>query len=510
MAEVRELQHRPEEMARVLFLNPNRWGRGITTIWVASHAAILRRRGHEVQLFDATFHRDWAQDETGYNTQNLQYKPTNYDRCLVWKVEPVREALQRALDDFQPDIVFWSALSSHIHGEGEYVNIQYGEELMKGRATSALRIAGGLQPTAAPQGTWARFPSLDLLIGGESELVLGDLVDALARDGRDFNRAPITGLVWRDSRGDVIVNPRQFLLKDMDSIGPYDYSLFEDQAFQRPYNGEVVRAVDYELSRGCIYACTYCVETVIQRYYGFTELTPRGALVSAKGYLRNKSAARVYEELSWLHRERGVTLVRCQDTNFLTIERSMLTRLAELLGERPLPIRLYVETRPEGINPTSVELLKRLQVDGVGMGIELSTQSFRERNLNRFADTDRIVAAFRLLREAGIKRTAYNIIGLAGQDEASVLETIDFNRQLDPDNITVAFYSPYLGTQQHEASAKQDYFQGYEFDVDSQLRTKSHHREVTRDLLDFYKANFSRLVRSGAGELVSLKRAAGL
>ena len=496
-------------MARVLLLNPNRWGRGITTIWVASHAAVLRRRGHEVALFDATFHRDWAQDETGYNTKNLQYKPTNYDRRLEWKREPVREALQRLLDDFQPDLVFWSALSSHIHGEGEYVNIQYGEELMTGRVTSALRVAGGLQPTAAPQDTWARFPTLDYLIGGESEFVLGDLVDALARDGRGFDPSRIAGLVWRDSHGAAAVNPRQPLLKEMDAIGPYDYSLFEDQVFLRAYNGEVVRAVDYELSRGCIYACTYCVETVIQRYYGFTDLTPRGALVSAKGYLRNKSAERVHEELSWLHRERGVTIVRCQDTNFLTIERSMLARLAELLEEGPLPIRLYIETRPEGINPASVELLKRLRVDGVGMGVELSTQSFRERNLNRFADTDRIVAAFRLLREAGIKRTAYNIIGLAGQDEASILETIDFNRQLDPDNITVAFYSPYLGTQQHEASAKLDYFDGYEFDVDSQLRTKSRHRAATRDLLDYYKANFVRLVRSGTGGQAGRKGAGG-
>jgi anaerobic magnesium-protoporphyrin IX monomethyl ester cyclase len=497
-------------MARVLLLNPNRWGRGITTIWIASHAAALKQRRHEVQLFDATFYRDWAHNEVEFNTQNLQYQPTPYESLIVWKSEPVRVALQRALDRFQPDVVFWSALSSHIHGEGEYVNIQYGEELMKELRTPALRVAGGLQPTAAPQQTWNRFPTLDLLIGGESEFVLAELVDAVTRDGRAFDRARIAGLIWRDAENNVVVNARQPILKDMDSIAPYDYSLFEDQVFLRPYNGGVVRAADYELSRGCIYACTYCVETVIQRYYGFTELTPRGALVSAKAYLRNKSAARVYEELSWLHRERGVTLVRCQDTNFLTIERAMLTELAGLLAAGPLPIRMYIETRPEGINPGSAALLNQLQVDGVGMGIELSTQSFRERNLNRFADTERIVAAFRLLRGAGIRRTAYNIIGLAGQDEESIKETIEFNRELDPDNITVAFYSPYLGTQQHEASASQDYFRGYEFDVDSQLRTLSHHREMTKELLDFYKANFVRLVRSGLSRLPELKKEAGL
>ena len=55
-------------------------------------------------------------------------------------------------------------------------------------------------------------------------------------------------------------------ISNLDDIPFYDYSLFEDQLFFRPFNGKVVRAVDYELSRGCPYTCTYCVETVIQAH----------------------------------------------------------------------------------------------------------------------------------------------------------------------------------------------------------------------------------------------------
>ena len=39
---------------------------------------------------------------------------------------------------------------------------------------------------------------------------------------------------------------------------------------------------------------------------------------------------------------------------------------------------MYIETRPEGINDISVKLLKDLKVDGVGMGIELAAEGFRE------------------------------------------------------------------------------------------------------------------------------------
>jgi anaerobic magnesium-protoporphyrin IX monomethyl ester cyclase len=146
----------------------------------------------------------------------------------------------------------------------------------------------------------------------------------------------------------------------------------------------------------------------------------------------------------------------------------------------------------------------------VGMGLELAAEGFREAHLNRFASTERIASAFKILREAGIKRTAYNIIGLPDQDEEMILSTIEFNRQLDPDNITVAFYSPFLGTRlQHRGVAIKE-FDDYEYNVDAQLRTLSKSTGVSKETLEFYKTNFIRLVREGLGGLSSMKAHAGL
>ena len=46
-------------MAKVLLVNPNKWGRGITSIWIASHSAKLKKAGHSVDLFDCTFFKSW-------------------------------------------------------------------------------------------------------------------------------------------------------------------------------------------------------------------------------------------------------------------------------------------------------------------------------------------------------------------------------------------------------------------------------------------------------------------
>ena len=65
-------------MAKILLINPSKWGRGITPIWVASHSSILKENNHEVKFFDATFYSKWTFNETEYNTNNKQYRPTGY------------------------------------------------------------------------------------------------------------------------------------------------------------------------------------------------------------------------------------------------------------------------------------------------------------------------------------------------------------------------------------------------------------------------------------------------
>jgi anaerobic magnesium-protoporphyrin IX monomethyl ester cyclase len=505
-------------MARVLLVNPNKWGRGITAIWIPAHTAVLRSRGHDVRLFDSTFFRKWTVDEVSYNTNNAQYRPTDYHGHVRYSDEDVVASLQKVVDEFQPDVIFWSAISSHIHGEGEYVNIQYGYELVQQIKTQAMLVTAGLQATARPTSMFERFPKTSFFIGGESEFVLADIVDSL---GDAEKIQSLKGVIWRDSgklrvngeheNGKVIVNPRQEIISNLDSIPPYDYSIFDPQVFWRPYNGAVVKGVDFELSRGCIFTCSYCVETVIQKYYGVTEKSPRsGALMQPQKYLRAKSGKRVYEELKALNEKFGVTLVRCQDTNFLTINRNTLKELADLMDANPLPVKLYVETRVDRLTASDIELLKRLRVDGVGTGIELSSEAFRQDFLNRFAAADKLQENFKLLRAAGIRRTTYNIIGLPRETEDMILDTIRFNRELDPDNITVAFYSPYIGTEQAEIGKDEQYFDEYEYHVDGQLRSVSKSTLVDVKTLDFYKKYFSTLVREGLDKLPELKRKEGL
>ena len=488
-------------MTKILLLNPNKWGRGITTIWVASHSSILKQSQHQVKLFDCTFYKDWTENEVDFNTKNNQYVPTEYHNLIKYNDSSIYEDLQKMINSFQPDIIFWSALSSHIHAEGEYVNIQYGSELLKKITSDALLIAGGLQPTANPYDMFKKFPNVDYFIGGESEFVLRDFANNI----HTKNSYLTNGLI-RKSENAIIINPPQKIISEMDEIGPYDYSIFDEQTFLRPYHGNVLRAVDYEMSRGCVYACSYCVETTIQKYYGFNGVTSSGTLKNASKYLRNKSSQRIFQELKELDEVYNIELIRCQDTNFLTIDNTVLNELSELIEESNLKIKLYIETRPEGITKSSIKLLQKLHVVGVGMGVEVSSEQFRKDDLNRFSSQEKIIDAFKLLKEAKISRTAYNIIGLPNETEEMILDTIKLNNLLDPDDITVAFYSPYLGTSSQLLSKENGDFDNYEFNVDGQIRTVAKSKLISKKILEFYKQNFVQLVKNGLDNLSELKQ----
>ena len=480
-------------MTKVLLINPNKWGRGITHIWIASHTGLLKKNNIKVELFDCTFYEQWSLNEIKFQSENKMYKKSDYDQAIKFSSKNIYEDLQNKIDSYKPDVIFWSSISSHIHAEGEYVNIQNGYDLISKVNTSAIKITGGLQATANPKLILNKMNKIDYLIGGESELVLLEVCKKIANN-EDISSSKGLSYV-RD--GLFIKNENQNIIENLDIISPYDYDIFDDQVFLRPYNGNVIKAVDYELSRGCIYSCNYCVETIIQNYYSFKTVSKTsGAIGNFKNYLRSKSAKTIFEELEYLNKKKNIKMIRCQDTNFLTNKREILEDLSKLIDKSNLDIFMYIETRPEGINDKSIELLKKLKIDGVGLGVELSDEKFRNDYLNRFADQEKTINAFKLLKKNNIKRTAYNIIGLPNQDEKSILDTIEFNKVLDPDNITVAFYSPYYGTRSHYDSVQLGNFDDYEEDVDSALRSKSKNKELSVEILEKYKRNFVSLVRS--------------
>ena len=179
--------------------------------------------------------------------------------------------------------------------------------------------------------------------------------------------------------------------------------------------------------------------------------------------------------------------------------------LADLIDNSHYDIKLYIETRAEGINEKSIEILKKLKVDGIGMGLELSDEKYRSEHLNRFIDQEKIIKAFKMLKSENIKRTAYNIIGLPDQTEESIIKTIEFNRLIQPETCIAAYYSIYRGTDL-ELKADEDFSEKHPYGMDAQIRTKSTQHKLSIKILEFYKNYFSYFVKNGLQDLEKKKK----
>ena len=116
------------------------------------------------------------------------YKQTNYEDYLKFNSDNILNDLQNKIDEFTPDFIFWSAISSHIHGEGEYVNIQNGYDLLKDLDTkNSILITGGLQATSASEIILKKMKKINYLIGGESELVLLEILNNFDNEKKLIN-----------------------------------------------------------------------------------------------------------------------------------------------------------------------------------------------------------------------------------------------------------------------------------------------------------------------------------
>ena len=67
--------------------------------------------------------------------------------------------------------------------------------------------------------------------------------------------------------------------------------------------------------------------------------------------------------------------------------------------------------------------------------------------LNRRMSNQKIINVYKLVRDYGIRISAYNMIGLPFETRENIFETIELNRKCKPATSSVAFLEPYPNTE---------------------------------------------------------------
>jgi anaerobic magnesium-protoporphyrin IX monomethyl ester cyclase len=325
-------------------------------------------------------------------------------------------------------------------------NDMYGVFLAK--SLGAKTMAFGTHITPMPRETMRPYPALDFALVGEPELTLRELVDVfegkvpedphlikLFRDTDSTweplppNADPrehlprIKGLVWRKGE-DLVVNfPRPFIPNLDDLPMPLHHLLpFNDYRIpmiKGPYTFIVT-------SRGCTAGCKYCIKHVSYQYS-----------------IRLRSPESIVEEL-WELNRLGIHNVNMY-ADLFTVNREQVMGMCDLIIKEGLKVKWTCNSRVDYVDQ---EMLQRMSQAGnwfISWGIESGNEEILKKAHKGYR-MEQAHQALTWAKQAGIKNWGYFIIGLPGETEETIRQTIDLAKKLPLDIALFHIAAPYPGT----------------------------------------------------------------
>lgn len=382
----------------VLFVHPygSNWmgtGKDITTIFnlmpplgMMSIAAYLEARGIATEIIDC-------------------YASPMTAEALV------AEILRR-----RPDVVGFSCTtSSFLEGYGVAC-------LLKERAPEIITVFGGAHACSVGVGLLDAFPAVDYLVIGEGEQSFYELVAAGCR-----NVETIPGIGFRKEGIGTLSAVREHIA-DLDTLPFPAYhrlSRFPERYTLPLFSYPTSPNTSIISSRGCPYQCSYCDRSVFSRGFRFN------------------SPEYIVEHLKMLNRDYGIRHVFFYDDLFTT-DRSRVARFCELKEKARLAVTYNCIARLEHVDAELLALLKRSGCWQVNFGIESGDPEVIKKH-RTFYGLDDVQRKLQMVRQTGMRVKGLFMVGLPGENEASIRRTIDYALQLPLDEINVTKFTPFPG-----------------------------------------------------------------
>jgi len=325
--------------------------------------------------------------------------------------------LRVKLAELQPDVVGTTAITPSIYVAEE--TLKTASEVLPGCKT----ILGGIHATFMYKQVLSEAPWIDVIVRGEGEEIIVDLIRAMDEGRWPADRKQIKGLAFRDGE-EIMATAAAPTVKDLDAIEP-DWSLLKwDQYIYVPLG---VKVAIPNMARGCPFTCSFCSQWKFWRDY------------------RVRDPLKVVDEIENLVNEHGVGFFILADEE-PTINRRKFIQFCEELIARDLPRRVQwgINTRVTDImrDKELLPLYRRAGLVHVSLGTEAAAQ-LKLDQFNKETKVEENKEAIRLLREADIFVEAQFIVGLDNETPETLEETYRMAWDWQPDLANWAMYTPW-------------------------------------------------------------------
>lgn len=383
-------------------------------------------------------------------------------------------------------------------------NDMYGVFLAK--ALGAKTMAFGTHVTPMTLETMRPFPALDFVLRGEPEATIRELLDRLEgkrpsnpkvakivaetsqlqtrRIGVDlvsdqFPVAPektpyatILGLAWRNEGGEIIINPDRPFIPSLDDLPiPHHEMLPLDKQRMPMMKGAFTFIVT---SRGCPAGCKYCIKHV-----------------SYQNSVRVRSAENMCDEIEYLNKL-GIYNIHMY-ADLFTVNREHVITFCEELIRRNIKIKWTCNSRVDYVDEEMLTLMGKAGCWLISWGIESANEQVLKMARKGYKK-EQAFKALKWSKAAGIKNWGYFIIGLPGETEESILETIAYAKELPLDIALFHVAAPYPGTPFFYEVVENNWFRpGTKWEeVDMDKSTVLDYENLTAEQLGYWQKRATR------------------
>ena len=307
-------------------------------------------------------------------------------------------------------------------------------ELIKARNPKLLIGLIGAKVAVESQTSMEASRAIDFVARNEFDFTILDVANGMPL-------AEVAGISWRDADGAIIHNKDRAVLENMDSL-PFVSPIYKrDLSIEKYFGGYLLHPyVSFYTGRGCKSRCTFC-------------LWPQ--TVGGHNY-RTRSIAHVIEEVKYVQREIPQTKEIFFDDDTLTDNRPRVEELARELG------KLGVTWSCNAKANVPYETLKIMKEGGLRLllvGYESGNQQILH-NIKKGLRTDVARQFTKDCHALGIVIHGTFILGLPGETEETIEETINYAKEIDPHTIQVSLAAPYPGTFLYKQAVDNEWFDG--------------------------------------------------
>ena len=383
-------------------------------------------------------------------------------------------------------------------------NDMYGVFLAK--ALGAKTMAFGTHVTPMTLETMRPFPALDFVLRGEPEMTLRELLDRLegkepsnpkvAKMLRETSQlqsrrlgmetvndsfsmtaaqspyATIMGLAWRNEQGEIVINPDRPFIPDLDDLPiPLHELLPLDKQRMPMMKGPFTFIVT---SRGCPAGCKYCIKHV-----------------SYQNSVRVRSADNICDELEYLAKL-GIHNIHMY-ADLFTVNREHVMTLCEEILRREIKIKWTCNSRVDYVDEEMLRLMGKAGCWFISWGIESANEQILKRARKGYKK-EQAFKALKWSKAAGINNWGYFIIGLPGETEESIKETITYAKELPLDIALFHVAAPYPGTPFFYEVVENNWFRpGTKWEeVDMDQSTVLDYENITAEQLEYWQKRATR------------------